>query len=465
MRERGSQKQRRLSSTIFSSIFVFSIVIAICFSGAFSAFFYFAHEKEAEGDLLRIAEAAAASLNAGSNREKVDVLKSQFKSEIRYTLIGPDGQVLYDSRGDVSANHADRPEVKQAQERGVSSVVRYSETLGEDTIYAAVAMESGDIIRLSEQRTSYLAVLETILFPLVAALVLIALISLVLSRVLTRRIVAPLDEVDVSNPLSNETYVEMEPLLLRISEQKQQLMEQNQELSRAENMRREFSANVSHEMKTPLQVISGYTELIASGTVPNEDIRKFAGVMLKESQHMNALIDDILTLSRLDDPVHENAGKEELELLSLTKEVARRLVPVAESCEVRLRVFGSSVEFMGNRQLIAQIVTNLVSNAIRYSDAGGEVVVSVGKNLISDTGENVPEAFIKVKDSGCGISAVDQEKIFERFYRVDKGRSRESGGTGLGLAIAKHAAEFHGASISVESEPGHGSVFTVHFPL
>lgn len=180
---------------------------------------------------------------------------------------------------------------------------------------------------------------------------------------------------------------------------------------------------------------------------------------------MGALIDDVLTLSRIEDPLFENAGKEGLELLEFVTQTVQRLLPLAEGRGVFLRAFGSSVDVVGNRQLLGQLVSNLVSNAIRYSEPGGEVTVVVGKTLVSEGACDAPEAFVKVKDEGCGIALEEQEKIFERFYRVDKSRSKESGGTGLGLAIAKHAASFHGASITVESALGQGSVFTVHFPL
>lgn len=456
---------KKLSSTLFASILTFAIVVALCFAGAFSAFFYFSQEHEAEMRLKAIAEHAAVILGGDSVEEDIGALELQFEGDMRYTLIDPSGHVLFDSNGDVAGNHADRPEVRQALEEGSSSVARYSETLGEDAVYAAVAMETGNVLRVSEKRPSYFSIVHSLAFPLVATIALIGVISLLLSRILTSHIVSPLDRIDISSPLAHPTYREMEPLLLRINEQQQQLREQNDELARAENLRREFSANVSHEMKTPLQVISGYAELLGSGAVGIEDAKRFADIMFDESRRMGDLIDDVLTLSRLDDPVIENAGKEPVELLDLSTQTVKRLLPLADGRNVVLRTFGSTVDIMGNRQLLVQLLSNLVSNAIRYSDPGGEVTVIVGKTLMLNGDVDASEAFIRVKDEGCGIPADEQEKIFERFYRVDKSRSKESGGTGLGLAIAKHAASFHGASITVESAEGKGSVFTVHFPL
>lgn len=461
--------QRKLSTTVFFSILVYSIIVVMCFAGVFSALFYFAHESEAEKDLSLIANDAAKMLDENTEDSAVVILEDQFDSVIRYTLIAADGSVLYDSQGSISENHADRPEVKEAKRRGKSSIVRYSETLGQDTIYAAKQLKTGEILRASEERVSFFAVAKSILSPLIIALLLVVVLSIVISRQLTKHIVSPLDAVDVSNPLDNQTYSEMMPLLKRINDQKQQLVQQNQELARAENIRREFSANVSHEMKTPLQVISGYAEILQAGDIPESDKQRFIEIIAKESRNMNTLIDDVLVLSRLDDPVLENAGKEEIELLELVQNTAMRFVPLAEKQEIHLSAVGSKVTMFGNRNLLSQLVSNLISNAIRYSLPGGEVRVTVGKTLISDSSTNdnlsLPEAFIRVKDTGCGIAKEEQSKIFERFYRTDKSRSKETGGTGLGLAIAKHAAEFHGALITIDSKPGVGSTFTVHFPL
>lgn len=456
---------KKLSSTLFISIFAYSLLMIICFSIAFTTFFYFSQEHEAEIRLKSTAEHAVFVLGSGSVDADISSLQLQFEEGLRYTLISSEGQVLFDSQGEVNTDHSNRPEVKQALELGSGSVVRHSETLGEDAIYAAAVLETGEVLRLAEQRPSYFTIVNSIAFPLVASIVLVCIVAFILSKLLTKRITSPLDRIDASKPLALSTYEEMEPLLHRIDEQQQQLKDQNSELARAENLRREFSANVSHEMKSPLQVISGYAELLKSGMTNSDDTQKFAGIIYDESQHMGNLIDDVLTLSRLDDPLIENAGKEPLELLEVTTEIVKRLLPVADNRNIRLRAFGSTVKIVGNRQLLAQLISNLVSNAIHYSDSGGEVTVVIGKDLALDSARDTPEAFVRVKDSGCGIAPDEQEKIFERFYRVDKSRSKESGGTGLGLAIAKHAAEFHGATITVESAEGSGSVFTVHFPL
>lgn len=492
----------RLSTTVFVTILLFSIAVTFCFACSFTMFLYLTLENDAEDQLMMIASDVAKTLNeidadnsdtiegdandasandsaasegvdlnnAAARESAIGLLHSQFEEGIRYTLISQDGVVLYDSSQDGDSqdsaeDHSDRPEVIEAKKSGHSALMRYSSTLGEDTIYAAVALDSGDVLRLSEQRPSLFSTVEAIALPLGAAIILVAVFSILISRVLMRRIVSPFQSVDVSNPLQNNTYEEMRPLLVRIDEQQQQLADQNRELARAEDMRREFSANVSHEMKTPLQVISGYAEILESQELPREETQKFAGIMLEEAKRMRTLIDDVLALSRLDDPVLENAGKEEIELLDAAKTAAEMLEPLSQKCEVAVRVLGSTVEVMGNRKLLAQMIENILSNAIRYSTRGGDVAVMVGKSLISTDCNHAPEAYVRIKDRGCGIAEEDQEKIFERFYRVDKSRSKKSGGTGLGLAIAKHAAEFHGAYITVDSKIGEGSEFTIHFPL
>ncbi len=459
---RGEAK--RLSTTLFRSVFVYSIAILLCFSGVFMALFYLVYEHDEEQRVAMIAESAAAFLEDKDTESNVRILKDQLGQDIRYTLVDAQGNVVFDSSGNVSENHADRPEILEAREKGISTVTRYSSTLGKDTIYTAVLLDSGNVLRLSEERASFVSVFKSTEPALLVALAAAFVLSVALSRLLTHRTVAPLNQIDVASPLESETYEEMRPLLSRVEAQQRQLMEQNRELARAENIRREFSANVSHEMKTPLQVISGYAELLAGGNIPQKDAERFAHIILTESSNMTDLINDVLVLSRIDDPVMENAGKEEVELLSLAHEVVTRFLPLAEKQSVSIRCLGSSVVVDGNKSLLDQLVSNLLSNALKYSDSDGEVVVLVGKSIASPDSEGMPMAYIRVRDNGCGIPLEEQHKIFERFYRVDKSRSKESGGTGLGLAIAKHAAVFHNGTIAVESSVGRGSVFTVRIP-
>ncbi len=459
-----TKNTQRLSTTLLRSVLVYMALILVFFACIFTGFFYYTQENEEEHKLEVIAADAATYLDKEDNREVRAILENQFIDGIRYTLINSEGKVIFDTAGETNENHSNRPEVIEARKEGASSVIRYSSTLQRDTIYAAVNLSSGDVLRLSEERPSFLSVFKSMAPALILAFIVALLLSFMLSRILSRRVIRPLEAIDVANPLENETYEEMRPLLIRMNAQQQQLKNQNSELERAEGMRRDFSANVSHEMKTPLQVISGYAELLAQGGIPNEDAQSFGRVILDESTNLTTLIDDVLILSRIDDPVMENAGKEVVELLALSHEVIRRLEPLASKRSVNVKCLGSTVEVIGNKSLLIQLISNLVSNAIRYSNPDGEVLVTVGKSLASPGTNDVTEAFLKVKDSGCGIPEPEQEKIFERFYRVDKSRSKESGGTGLGLAIAKHAAMFHDATITLESEINHGSIFTVHIP-
>lgn len=461
--------RKRLSTTIFVTVLTFSILVVAVVALAMSALFYASYEKDAEDKLLSAARTAASQLDGTNTLEQIVVLQDQLGENVRYTLISASGEVLYDSasfaQSDITdqedsapslENHSDRPEVQSAFATGSGIITRYSETLKNDTIYAAVRLDSGDVLRLSETRESLFSFMHSLVIPVAVILVVVVIMVVLFSRVLTRRIMAPLNGFDVAQGLQHTSYIEMDPLVSRIEQQQQQLREQNRELIRAEDMRRSFSANVSHEMKTPLQVIAGYSELLSTGMVPAEDTTKFAGIIHDEAQHMYALIDDVLALSRLDEPVSPDGLSDQIDLYALAKSVAERLRPLAEKHEVALRVEGTEVLIDGNESLMEQVMTNLVSNAIRYNKPGGEVVVSVDVEAT--------DAVVKIADTGVGISAEEQQKIFERFYRVDKSRSKETGGTGLGLAIVKHAVEHHHGTITVESELGKGSVFSVRFP-
>ena len=489
-----STHKKRLSTTIFVTVLSFSILVVAVVALAMGVLFHASYEKDAEDKILGAARETASQLDSMSTLEQVAVLRDQLGETVRYTLISPSGDVLYDStapdQNSASSigNHADRPEVQSALVTGAGMVTRYSETLKNDTIYAAVRLDSGDVLRLSETRESLFSFMHSLIIPLVIILIVVVIMVVFFSRLLTRRIMAPLNGCDADEGLGHTSYLEMDPLLGRIEQQQQQLREQNRELMRAEDMRRAFSANVSHEMKTPLQVIAGYSELLSTGMVPAEDTVKFAGIIHEESQHMYALIDDVLALSRLDEPVSPDGLSDCIDLHALAESVAERLRPLAEKHEVSLRVDGQRVLIDGNEPLMEQVMTNLVSNAIRYNRPGGEVVVVVDTESTpavlercdkeADADElrfgprshvahpiDFVQAVVRIMDTGVGISPDEQQKIFERFYRVDKSRSKETGGTGLGLAIVKHAVEHHNGSIEVESELGKGSVFSVRFPL
>lgn len=292
---------------------------------------------------------------------------------------------------------------------------------------------------------------------LAAFVFVILLLSLVISSILTEVITRPLKDIDIDHPLENETYEEIQPLLEKVEEQREMLKKQNELLSKTDAMRREFTGNVSHEMKTPLQVISGYAELMENGLVPREDIEKNAKLIRKEADSMRDLIDDVLTLSKLDE--NSSSKKEIINYSETVKNVVERLDHKAlkHSISISLDV-SDKVMVLGDPILADQMVYNLVDNAIKYNLREGRVDISL--KAIDNT------CTLEVSDTGLGIPDDQKERIFERFYRVDESRSRETGGTGLGLAIVKHAVESFSGSIYVKNNPKEksGSVFVVKLP-
>ena len=264
----------------------------------------------------------------------------------------------------------------------------------------------------------------------------------------------------------------MDPLLFRIDEQQRQLKQQNIELAQAESMRRDFSSNVSHEMKTPLQVISGYAELMKNDMIDPEDRRKFAGLIYDEAQAMRLLINDVLTLSRLDETTLQQTDAKPIDLSALARRVRMRLESFAANKVVRVRVTGEPAYIMGNETMAEEMLYNLLENGIRYNRTGGEVHMAItreqpdphglfgaGGRLAAPHGLVV----VRVTDTGRGIPEEYRDKIFERFFRVDKSRSKDTGGTGLGLAIVKHVTLYHHGTIEVESEEEKGTTFTLRF--
>ena len=317
---------------------------------------------------------------------------------------------------------------------------------------------------LAETSESFFEAFAELLLPFAVVLVVTVVLVLAFSRMLTARIMKPINALDFSEPLENEIYDEMTPLLERIADQQNQLKAQNRELARAESVRRDFSANVSHEMKTPLQVISGYAELMKGGMVDEADTRKFAGLIYDEAQTMRQLINDVLTLSRLDEPTLSRE-RVAVDVLGVARRVAGRLEGFARDRDVLVRVGGCSAVVMGSETLIEEMLYNLVENGIRYNREGGQVTVGVTLVVVPDAAPGAAaEAVVCVRDTGMGIPLAEQEKVFERFYRMEKSRSKETGGTGLGLAIVKHVVLQHDGTIEVESTVGEGTAFILRFP-
>ena len=372
------------------------------------------------------------------------------QKETRLTLISQDGQVLYDSEHTNEAtleNHKNRPEVRQAVNLGEGQDVRRSDTLEQEMFYYALRLDDGTILRVARSMDSVLrTALEVLPGMTVIAGIMLAF-ALALSRWQVRRLIRPINELKLDDPLENEIYEEITPLLRRIDEQ-------NKEKDAIANMRKEFSANVSHELKTPLTSISGYAEIMKNGMVRPEDMKKFSERIYNEASRLITLVEDIIKLSKLDEGEIE-VEKEDVDLYEMTREIVSRLAPQAQARKVRVEVTGESVIYHGIRQVLDEMIYNICENAIKYNKEGGSLSVWVGSTL---KGKKVI-----VTDTGIGIPKDQQERIFERFYRVDKSHSKETGGTGLGLSIVKHGAMIHDAQIHVESEVGKGTKMEITF--
>ena len=394
---------------------------------------------------------------AGYIRAAIEISGQGYLTELdaadkdtRITLITEQGEVLYDSDQAYEAdleNHAGRPEVKEALQDGTGSNVRRSDTLNEEMYYYAVQLSDGSILRVSKTvDTAFRTAVEVLPGMGVIGACMLALAAL-LSRWQVRRLIRPINELDLNIPLENEMYEELTPLLKRIDEQ-------NKQKDAIANMRKEFSANVSHELKTPLTSISGYAEIMKNGLVRPEDMKGFAERIYNEASRLITLVEDIIKLSKLDEGEIE-MEKEDVDLYDLTRRIVSRLAPQAEKRAVHVEVTGENVICHGVRQILDEMIYNICENAIKYNRRGGSVSVWVGATLKGKK--------IIVTDTGIGIPEDQQERIFERFYRVDKSHSKETGGTGLGLSIVKHGAMLHNAQIHVESKVGKGTKMELTF--
>lgn len=486
--------------------------------------------------------------------------------DVRITWIAANGDVLYDSKTNVAEmeNHAEREEIVEALAGGNGESIRYSDTLTMHNMYSAQLLSDGTVIRLSIEQRNFLTLTLGMLQPIALILLVAVVAALLLASGLSRHITQPLNDLNLDEPLQNEGYEELAPLLRRIDMQQKQIRAQKAELrlrrqefdtltagmseglvllgtgghilsinraasailgaeesrigwdvltvcrepsfetlfceaaggkrgqrdieisgreysfsadpvvnagavsgvvilivditerADAEKMRREFTANVSHELKTPLQTISGCAELLTNGMVKTEDVPRFSSQIYTEARRMVTLVEDIIRLSHLDEGA-EDMARDKFDLYAATSVVVGNLQKEAAMAGVTLSLTGGTATIYGIPQLVGVMLTNLCNNAIKYNRAGGSVTVSVTKD-----GDSV---VLSVADTGIGIPTADQERIFERFYRVDKSRSKKVGGTGLGLSIVKHAAKLHGATIHLDSTVDVGTTITVKFPL
>jgi two-component system phosphate regulon sensor histidine kinase PhoR len=485
------------------------------------------------------------------------------ESENRISLISPDGTVIYDSfiKADTLENHLDRPEIKSAISNGSGDATRLSNTLGEKTYYYAVKLNTGDILRVAATGKSAFGIISSTMIWIVLIAIVILAFAVISARLLTDRIIKPINNLNLEEPLSNSTYEELSPLLTRLEKQNQKIYSQLKELTarqqefdditgtmneglviygekgnilfennsakrilgdavgksylelcrevdyikaidsalsgrslsvklnkhgkiyqlsahpvessshsyaailfiiditdkeQAEKMRREFSANVSHELKTPLTSIMGCAEIIENGIAKNEDIPRFAHDIHTEAARLLALIEDIIKLSRMDEG---NLGREfvEVDLSKLCVSVINTLSEKAKTKNIQIDYRGNTSLIYGIEPILYEMVYNLCDNAINYNKDNGSVTVKLqnknGKIILS------------VSDTGIGIAPEHRDRIFERFYRVDKSHSKDTGGTGLGLAIVKHAAMLHNAEIALESQEGKGTTIIISIPI
>ena len=449
--QRMSRRLRRALELIslFAVVFM-AAAAALLFQGAFG--------QQVDRDLERMTRAIAVGYESAATQDPESLADYLPGSPLRLTLIDTDGTVLFDSdhrdESDMD-NHLTRPEIAQALESGQGHSVRESPTLGQETHYYALRLESGQVLRLAEDTNSLWSSYNQVLPLLVGGGLVAILASAVLTAVFTRRLVEPITRMadHLETIEDNVPYVELIPLAHTIQSDRS-LRENN------EAMRREFTANVSHELKTPLTSISGFAELLETGMAKPEDVPVFGKRIHSEAGRMIRLVSDILELSQLDGM---QAGADRppafapVELSTLLRDVASTMTMNAKKAYITLRYEGDPVTVQGSRDMLTELVTNLCDNAIRYNRPGGQVVLRCGP--AGDGG-----AYVQVEDNGIGIPQDAQDRVFERFFRVDKSRSKATGGTGLGLAIVKHIAVLHGARIELHSTVGTGTTIRVNFP-
>ena len=375
------------------------------------------------------------------------------KTKNRITLIHSDGSVYFDNTVSFEKmeNHALRSEFLGATDKGVSKISRYSSTMTEKTLYFAKQLPNGDVLRISCNQHSVWILVLGMSQILLLILVIAVIISGISASWISRKIVNPLNSINLDEPENSDVYDELKPFTKRIAEE-------NFEKSQREELRQQFTANVSHELKTPLTSISGFAEILKEGGTDENTTKDFASSIYEESQRMITLVNDIIKLSKLDEK-SISLEKESVSLREMCREVMNVLSASAKAKNVTLNLSGDSGMINGVQPVIYEMIYNLVDNAIKYNIQNGKVDINL-QNLLE-----THRVILTVKDTGIGIPASEKERIFERFYRIDKSRSKQNGGTGLGLSIVKHAAKYHDANVLLNSEPGKGSTFTVIFPV
>ena len=424
----------------FMSVAALAIIATVIFT---TVIYYHLFQKEVMDELAGYANVMGASEDFSKD-------PSTFQTgnkNLRITLMAPDGTVLYDNYEPAEKldNHKDRPEVKEALEEGEGGAIRKSTTINRSNFYYAERLKNGNVLRVAKESRSIFSVYRSV-FPVIMLIALVLFcFCMLLSHYLTKSLISPIEQVaDNLDHLERvTTYKELMPFVNVIRTQ-------HEDILKSAKMRQEFTANVSHELKTPLTSISGYSELIENGMATEGDIIRFAGEIHRNARRLLTLINDIINLSELDATSIDEISMEPVDLYEICQNCVNMVEPHAAKHGVAVHLSGKPKTIMANKDQMEEMVYNLCDNAIRYSKDEGNLWVTVGDQL-------------EIKDDGIGISKENQERIFERFFRVDKSRSKKTGGTGLGLAIVKHIAELHKAQISIDSEVGKGTTITITF--
>ncbi|MDO4322690.1 MAG: ATP-binding protein [Lachnospiraceae bacterium] len=412
------------------------------------AIFHHMYREQIVDDMQTYAEVISGMISSG---EEMNERYTNPQPELRVTVIDKDGTVIYDSQAgqESMSNHSDRPEIREAEESGEGYSVRHSDTLNSDMYYYAVRLKNGDVLRISKEEDSIWSVFYNTIYGIVGIGILMLLICFILSRYITAGIVRPIEKLakDINGASRIDTYEELTPFITTIQEQ-------HKDIIKGAKMRQEFTANVSHELKTPLTSISGYAELIETGIAGENEVQRFAGEIHRNAQRLLTLINDIIRLSELDGG-HADISCSEVDLYDIVRTCVEMLQLSAEKHGIRIACHGEKCMIHANREMMEELLFNLCDNAIRYNRPGGTVDVTVSRQE--------GHAALSVKDTGIGIPKESQDRVFERFYRVDKSRSKLTGGTGLGMAIVKHVVAQHDAKLELYSEVGKGTEILVTF--
>ena len=409
---------------------------------------YDIYHKQVQNDLRSIGQIIQCSAIEGEEESEIRRIKVE---NLRLTWINETGEVLFDNDVDIKemTNHLERPEIAAALKYGEGDATRRSETLQRNTYYYAIRLNDGSVLRVSREADNIYSFLGSV-FPLMTAILAsLIILCVIVAHFMTQSIIHPIEKLasDLDGAGPDYTYKEMVPII-------ETIRGQHTDILKASTMRRAFTANISHELKTPLTAISGYAELMENGMVEESQMREFAEKINKNSSRLLKLIDDVLRLSQLDE-TESTPSMEYFDLLAEAEYCVEGLKDFAQQNNVSITCSGESVTLHANRDMIEELINNLCVNAVRYNKKNGEVKVSV--HNLSD------QPVLTVEDTGIGIPQEHQSRIFERFYRVDKSRSKKSGGTGLGLAIVKHIVEFHNATIILNSAEGEGTQIRILF--